>query len=216
MNQNFSEHIINKHEPTVLHLCLHSVSSSTYPPVCILSFLSTAETDVLVPALSQSTDGFVVSFVVALKFPNVTIRMRKTVESVQLSGVVVSVVLVLKFPNITIRTTKTVESVKLSGVVVSVVVVLKFPNITIRTTKTVESVQINGVVVSFVVVLKFPNNTIRTTKTVESIQLKGRIKIVGCFPPFYLPLHLCYYLPKHIVLFADSRKPFGHLQLLLS
>ena len=50
------------------------------------------------------------------------------------------------------------------------------------------SVQLNGVVVSFVVVLKFPNITIRTTKTVESIQLKGRIKIVGCFPPFYLPL----------------------------
>ena len=187
MNQNFSEHIINKHERTVLHLYLHSVSSSTYRPVCILSFLSTAETDVLVQALSQSTDGVVVSFVV-----------------------------VLKFPNVTIRTTKTVESVQLNGVVVSVVVVFKFPNITIRTTKTVESVQLNGVVVSFVVVLKFPNITIRTTKTVESIQLKGRIKIVGSFPPFHPPLHLCYYLPKHIVLLFDSWKPFGHLQLLLS
>ena len=159
----------------------------TYRPVCILSFLSTAETDVLVPVLSQSTDGVVVSFVV-----------------------------VLQFPNVTIRTTKTVESVQLSGGVVSVVVVLKFPNITIKTTKTVESVQLNGVVVSFVVVLKFPNMTIRTTKTVESIQLKGRIKIVGCFPPFYLPLHLYYYLPKHTVLLFDSWKPFGHLQLLLS
>ena len=42
----------------------------TYRPVCILSFLSTAETDVLVPVLSQSTDGVVVSFVVVLKFPN--------------------------------------------------------------------------------------------------------------------------------------------------
>ena len=126
------------------------------------------------------------------------------------------VVVVLKFPNVMIRTTKTVESVQLSGVVVSVVVVLKFPNITIKTTKTVESVQLNGVVVSFVVVLKFPNMTIRTTKTVESIQLKGRIKIVGCFPPFYLPLHLYYYLPKHTVLLFDSWKPFGHLQLLLS
>ena len=158
VNQNFSEHIINKHERIVLHLCLHSVSSSTYRPVCILSFLSTAETDVLVQALSQSTDGVVVSFVV----------------------------------------------------------VLKFPNVTIRTTKTVESVQLNGVVVSVAVVLKFPNMTIRTTKTVESIHLKGRIKIFGCFPPFYLPLHLCYYLPKHIVLLFDSWKPFGHLQLLLS
>ena len=187
VNQNFSEHIRNKHERTVLHLCLHSVSSSTYRPVCILSFLSTAETDVLVQALSQSTDGVVVSFVVVLKFPNVTMRTTKTVESVQLNGVVVSVVVVFKFPNITIRTTKTVESFQLSGVVVSVVVVLKFPNVTIR-----------------------------TTKTVESIQLKGRIKIVGCFPPFYLPLHLCYYLPKHIVLLFDSWKPFGHLQVLLS
>ena len=100
----------------------------TYRPVCILSFLSTAETDVLVPVLSQSTDGVVVSFVVVLQFPNVTIRTTKTVESVQLSGGVVSVVVVLKFPNITIKTTKTVESVQLNGVVVSFVVVLKFPN----------------------------------------------------------------------------------------
>ena len=68
----------------------------TYRPVCILSFLSTAETDVLVPVLSQSTDGVVVSFVVVLKFPNVTIRTTKTVELVQLSGGVVSVVVVLK------------------------------------------------------------------------------------------------------------------------
>ena len=150
-------------------------SVETYRPVCILSFLYIAETGVLVPVLSQSTDGVVVSFVVALNFPNVTIRMTKTVESVQLNGVVVSFV-----------------------------VVLKFPTITIRTTKTVESVQLNGVVVSFVEVLKFPNITIRTTKTVESILLKGRIKIVGCFPPFYLPLRLCYYLPNHIVLLFDS------------
>ena len=70
----------------------------TYRPVCILSFLSTAETDVLVPVLSQSTDGVVVSFVVVLTFPNVTIRTTKTVESVQLNGVVVSFVVVLKFP----------------------------------------------------------------------------------------------------------------------
>ena len=64
----------------------------TCRPVCILSFLSTAETDVLVPVLSQSTDGVVV----VLKFPNVTIRTTKTVESVQLNGVVVSFVVVLK------------------------------------------------------------------------------------------------------------------------
>ena len=125
--------------------------------VCILSFLFPAETDVLVPVFSQSTDV----------------------------------------------------------VVVNSVVVLKFSNIKIRTTKTVESVQLNGVVVSFVVVLKFPNTTIRTTKTVESIQLKGRLKIVGSFLPFYLPLRLCCYLPKQIVLLLDSWKPFGHLQVLL-
>ena len=38
--------------------------------LCILSFLFPAETDVLVPVLSQSTDVVVVNFVVVLKFPN--------------------------------------------------------------------------------------------------------------------------------------------------
>ena len=41
------------------------------PIDCILSFLFPAETDVLVPVLSQSTDVVVVNFVVVLKFPNV-------------------------------------------------------------------------------------------------------------------------------------------------
>ena len=36
---------------------------------CILSFLFAAETDVLVPVFSQSTDVVVVNFVVVLKFP---------------------------------------------------------------------------------------------------------------------------------------------------
>ena len=40
------------------------------PIDCILTFLFPAETDVLVPALSQSTDVVVVNFVVVLKFPN--------------------------------------------------------------------------------------------------------------------------------------------------
>ena len=40
------------------------------PTDCILSFLFPAETDVLVPVFSQSTDVVVVSFVVVLKFPN--------------------------------------------------------------------------------------------------------------------------------------------------
>ena len=39
------------------------------PTDCILSFLSPAETDVLVPVFSQSTDVVVVDFVVVLKFP---------------------------------------------------------------------------------------------------------------------------------------------------
>ena len=37
---------------------------------CILTFLFPAETDVLVPVFSQSTDVVVVNFVVVLKFPS--------------------------------------------------------------------------------------------------------------------------------------------------
>ena len=40
------------------------------PIDCILTFLFAAETDVLVPVFSQSTDVVVVNFVVVLKFPN--------------------------------------------------------------------------------------------------------------------------------------------------
>ena len=39
------------------------------PTNCILSFLFPAETDVLVPVFSQSTNAVVVNFVVVLKFP---------------------------------------------------------------------------------------------------------------------------------------------------
>ena len=41
------------------------------PTDCILSFLFPAETDVLVPVFSQSTDVVVVNFVEVLKFPNI-------------------------------------------------------------------------------------------------------------------------------------------------
>ena len=41
------------------------------PTDCIFSFLFAAETDVLVPVFSQSTDVIVVNFVVVLKFLNV-------------------------------------------------------------------------------------------------------------------------------------------------
>ena len=40
------------------------------PTYCILSFLFSAETEVLVPVFSQSTDVVVVKFVVVLKFTN--------------------------------------------------------------------------------------------------------------------------------------------------
>ena len=56
---------------TVLHLCLHSVSSSsTYRPTASqISFLPPKK-DVLVPVFFQSTDVVVVvNFVVVLKFP---------------------------------------------------------------------------------------------------------------------------------------------------
>ena len=39
----------------------------------ILSFIFPAETDVLVPVLSRSTDVVVVNFVVVLKFPNICV-----------------------------------------------------------------------------------------------------------------------------------------------
>ena len=42
------------------------------PTDCILSFLFPAETDVLFPVFSQSTDAVVVNFVVVLKFPMYT------------------------------------------------------------------------------------------------------------------------------------------------
>ena len=49
----------------------------------ILSFFFPAETDVLVPVFSQSTDVVVVNFVVVLKFPNVSeVMTRKGNESI--------------------------------------------------------------------------------------------------------------------------------------
>ena len=54
---------------TVLHLCLHLVSSSSTTDRLHLKFPFPAETDVLVAVFSQSTDVVVVNFVVVLKFP---------------------------------------------------------------------------------------------------------------------------------------------------
>ena len=59
------------------------------PTDCILSFLFPAETDVLVPVFSQSTDVVVVNFVVVLKFPSVeiqTIRESGNCELTQRNG----------------------------------------------------------------------------------------------------------------------------------
>ena len=42
------------------------------PTDCILSFLFPAETDVLFPLFSRSTDVVVVKFVEVLKFPNIS------------------------------------------------------------------------------------------------------------------------------------------------
>ena len=41
------------------------------PTDCILGFVFPAETNVLVPVFSQSTDVVVVNFLVVLKFPNI-------------------------------------------------------------------------------------------------------------------------------------------------
>ena len=49
-----------------------SVVVVNLPTDCILSFLFSAETDVLIPVFSQSTDAVVVNFVVVLKFPMYT------------------------------------------------------------------------------------------------------------------------------------------------
>ena len=46
------------------------------PTDCILSFLFPAETDVLVPVFSQSSDVVVVNFFVVLKFPNVSFEIN--------------------------------------------------------------------------------------------------------------------------------------------
>ena len=58
------------------------------PTDCILSFLFPAETDVLVPVFSQSTDvvvvNFVVNFVVVLKFPNRELKQLRRRRQQQL------------------------------------------------------------------------------------------------------------------------------------
>ena len=64
--------VANEHHSSTTSNCLFtfSVVVVDLPIDCILSFLFPAETDVLVPVLSRTTDVVVVNFVVVLKFPN--------------------------------------------------------------------------------------------------------------------------------------------------
>ena len=74
----------------LLLVCLHSVSSSStfvdLPTDCILSFLFPAETDVLVPVFSQSTDVVVVNFVVVLKLPIIVEPLTEIINLSLVSG----------------------------------------------------------------------------------------------------------------------------------
>ena len=66
--------VANEHHSCTTSTCLFTFSVVVVvdlPIDCILSFLFPAETHVLVPVLSQSTDVVVVNFVVVLKFPNI-------------------------------------------------------------------------------------------------------------------------------------------------
>ena len=68
LRKNF---VANEHHSCTTSTCLFTFSVVVVDLSidCILSFLFPAETDVLVPGLSQSTDVVVVNFVVVLKFP---------------------------------------------------------------------------------------------------------------------------------------------------
>ena len=55
-----------------------SVAVVDLPTDRILTFLFPAESDVLVPVFSQSTDVVVVNFVVVLKFPNIEHSLLKS------------------------------------------------------------------------------------------------------------------------------------------
>ena len=56
------------------------------PTDCILSFLFPAETDVLVPVFSQSTDVIVVNFVVVVKFPISPVKGYKRIKGLFTRG----------------------------------------------------------------------------------------------------------------------------------
>ena len=68
LRKNF---VANEHHSSTTSTCLLTFSVVVVNLLidCILSFLFPAETDVLIPVLSQSTDVVVVNFVLVLKFP---------------------------------------------------------------------------------------------------------------------------------------------------
>ena len=66
------------------------------PTDCILAFLSPAETDVLVPVFSQSTDVAVVNFVVVLKFPNKTIIIKANISNTIISIITIMIIIILR------------------------------------------------------------------------------------------------------------------------
>ena len=63
------KNFVTKEHHSFTFVFTFSVVVVDLPTDCIFSFLFAAETDVLVPVFSQSTDVVVVNFVVVLKFP---------------------------------------------------------------------------------------------------------------------------------------------------
>ena len=64
--------VANEHQSFTSVFTFTVVVVVDLPTDCILTFLFPAETDVLVPVFSQSTEVVVVNFVVVLKFPNIS------------------------------------------------------------------------------------------------------------------------------------------------
>ena len=69
LNDAISKNFVANEHHSFTFVFTFSVVVVDLPTDCILSFLFPAETDVLVPVFSQSTDVVVVNFVVVLKFP---------------------------------------------------------------------------------------------------------------------------------------------------
>ena len=75
---NVEKFVANGHYSFTFVFTFRVVVIVDQPTDCILSFLFPAETDVLVPVFSQSTDIVVVNFVVVLKFPIIELKTSDT------------------------------------------------------------------------------------------------------------------------------------------